>query len=243
MKSFQSQRQHEFQQVNSRIYRYKQELEKKNNPFQNFRLQNALKTSRVMADQLEKQERQIKTLEQRLQFLYQTAVQEIDREIQKYLLVKKKAVIKKKSSSLGFETIQELEKEKADYYNRLKTIKVIDAEWKNLHVEPGDTPQRIQMKMAILQDKLANLERTIRQQKARLEELKKDRKVYREMLSFYTDLKLAIDDEQEFFDRNRVDELQDRVDGIDTKIRELEQHINETGADADTLKNKIKIFR
>ncbi|NOY60164.1 MAG: hypothetical protein GXO75_14715, partial [Calditrichaeota bacterium] len=193
--------------------------------------------------QLEKQERQINTLEQRLQFLYQTAVQEIDREIQKYLLVKKKAVIKKKSSSLGFETIQKLEKEKADYYNRLKTIKVIDEEWKNLHVEAGDTPKRIQMKMAILQDKLASLERTIRQQKARLEELKKDRKVYQEMLSFYTDLKLAIDDEQEFFDRNRVDELQDRVDGIDTKIRELEQHINEMGADADTLKNKIEIFR
>ena len=242
LQSTQSQMQREFQQINAQIYRYKQD-KGSGNPIKNYRLQNALKTSRSMADQLEKNTSQIKSLENELQHLYRMAIQQIDRKIQNNLANSKNAFVQTKRPSLRFETIQKLEKEKADYYNRLKTINVIDEDWKNLRLEPDDTPQRIQMKTAILQDKLANSELIIQQQKVRLQELEKDRKVYQEMLGFYTDLKLAVDDEQEFFDRNRVEELQDQIDGIDKKIKELRQEIYETTANADTLKNKVKIFQ
>lgn len=242
LESIQSQLEREFQQVNARIYHYKQDSTN-GNPLKNYRLQSALKTSHKMADQIEKHEMQIKSLEKKLQYLYQTSIQQIDREIQKNLTNSKKAFDQKKNSSIKFKTIQKLEKEKADYYDRLKAIKIIDEDWKNLRLEPGDTSQRIQLKTAILQDKRTSLELSIQQQNVRLEELKKDRKVYQEMLGFYADLKLAIDDEQEFFDRNRIDELKDRVDDIDTKIRELEQDIYEMNADAESLKIKIELFR
>ncbi len=240
LKSMQLHRQDEFQSINAKIYRYKEN--KGSNPLKDYRLQNELKKSRKMADQIEKNKIQINSLENELQHLYQVAIKQIDRKIQNNLANSKNALNQTKKPS-DFETIQNLEKEKADYYNRLKAINDVDEDWKKLRIEPGDTRQRIQMKTAILQDKLANIELVIQQRKQRLQELDKDRQVYQEMMGFYVDLKLAVDEEQEFFDRNRVDELQDQIDSIDKKRKELRQEIHKMSANADTLKNKVVIFK
>ena len=112
LQSNQSQLQRKFQQVNARIYHYKQ-ASTSSNPIKNYRLQNALKASRKMADQIENNARQIKLIEKKLQHLYQTAIQQIDREIQNNLASSQNAFDQKKSGSIGFKAIQKLEDRKS----------------------------------------------------------------------------------------------------------------------------------
>jgi len=139
--------------------------------------------------------------------------------------------------------IQKLGKEKLSYLNLLQSIQISKEEWQSLEIEPGDTPQRIEMKIAILNDKLNKLERSISQEEEKLEELKKDRKVHEEMLDFYIELSRSVEDEQDIFDRNRIDEVKDHLENLSIKIREMENRIIEMKVNEVNLKKKIEKFK
>jgi hypothetical protein len=227
----------EFKRINEQIYQLKKESENRTQPLQQFRLQNALKSSRKIADGIAELDRCSQQMKTQLQKHYQGMIKAIDVEVQKRM---------DQNTPLNrpnMQFIPKLGKEKLSYLNLLQSIQISKEEWQSLEIEPGDTPQRIEMKIAILNDKLNKLERSISQEEEKLEELKKDRKVHEEMLDFYIELSRSVEDEQEIFDRNRLDEAKDHLENLSIKIREMENRIIEMKVNEVNLKKKIEKFK
>ncbi len=228
-----SQKLQNFKRVNDQIYKLKQEP---NQPLLQFRLQNALKSSREIADFISELDRHSQKNKTRLQIMYHEIIKQIDDEIQKRM--------NEKSSPNRIEMsgIQKLRKEKLFYMNMLQTLHIDEQEWLEIKIDPDDTPERIRMKTMILKDKLAKLERYIAQENEKLVEFKKEQKVQNEMLNFYQELSRSVEDEQEIFDRNRIEEVKDNLENIATKVRELEIEILNMKVSSVNLKEKIKQF-
>jgi len=227
----------EFKRINEQIYQWKKESENRTQPLLQLRLQNALKSSREIADRIAELDRRSQTMKTLLQKFYQEMISAIDLEVQKRMDQNAPP------NRANLEVIQKLGKEKLSYLNLLQSIQISKEEWQSLELEPGETPQRIAMKIAILNDKLNKLERSIKQEEQKLEELKKDRKVHEEMLGFYVELSRSVEDEQEIFDRSRLDEVKDHLENLLIKMKELENHIVEMKVSEVNLKEKIIRFK
>lgn len=233
----------EFQKINVKIYNDKKKLEKGANPLLRFRLNAKLKSSQEIANTIEVLDKNIQSLQMRLQQQYKAIILVIDKQVENRLEFIRENKEKKGKINLELEQIRKLEKEKIVYTNQLQEIQVGRATWQNIKIEKNDSPQRIKMKLAILQDKLQNLERFILREKKRQIDLKRDRKVYDEMYGFYKELSRSIDDEMEFVDRNRIDELKDRVENISDKIHQSEVKLDEMKTNKIALEKKIRQFQ
>jgi len=225
----------EFKQINEQIYKYKEEP---NQPLIQFRLQNALKASREIADRIATIDRKSQDIKSQLQNLFQEIIKTIDAEIQGRITNSKPGSPNRDDMSI----IQNLGKEKLRYLDQLQSIVINEDEWQQLEIEPDDTPQRIRMKFTILNDKLEKIERSISQEEVKLEELIKDSKVHKEMIGFYIELSRAVEDEQEIFDRNRLDELRDHLETLTIKITDMEHKIIAMKVDVVNIKKKIEQF-
>lgn len=227
----------EFKHINEQIYRLKNESVNRSQPLLQIRLQNALKSSREIADRISGTDLNIRKTKTLLQKLYQEMIYAIDIEIGKRL---EQSVLPNRSN---LEVIQKLGEEKLTYLNGLQSIKISEEEWQNLEIDPDDTPQRIEMKTAILSDKLKRLERSIELEEHKLGELIKDHKVQQEMLSFYYDLSRSVEDEQEIFDRNRLDEVKELLENLSVIISEMENSILAMKVSEMNLHAKIERFK
>ena len=232
----------EFQRKNIQIYQYKKRLLKENNPFLEYRLKQLLKNSQELANKLEKMQQTIRHLQSILQMEYRNLIEAINTDIQKHLnsLNKTKKGLPHYFSEL--DSIQSLEKEKNKFTNKLHGLPTQDTDWQKITIEPQDTPDKIQTKLAILQDKLLQFDKILREENQNLEQLKKDLSIYKEMLTFYLDLNQTIDEEREYFDRNRMDELRDWIDATDSKIEKTDRHIQKLTNDRKKLQIKIRYF-
>ncbi len=231
-----------FEKINQKIYDDKKTLEKHGNFLVEFRLRNQLKKSREIADRIAIKESQIESVKSQLQYLYQKMIGQLNAIIQKRLKNTTGDFKPGKDISSELKTIQELEKEKSEYYDRLQAFEIDDNSWQKIEIEPGDGPDRIRMKISILQDKLRRLQHSIEQEGQRLKELKNDRSVYEEMQSFYTELNQSIEAEQDFFDRDRVDELKDRVDEISSEIRQQQDRLSIMKENEKAIRKKVERF-
>lgn len=232
----------EFNTLNLEIYEFKQALEKNNNPITQLRLSNALKSSRQFADRLELLIRRIRALEIRLQDLYRRAINAIDREIRVLLSRSGNPGDRRGMAPAAIQQLQTLEQDKTYFSGLLQNNDQKNTPWKQLSIDPGDSPQRIRMKTAILQDHMTRLEKSLKTILDRKKELQKDQKIYGEMLNFYLELNQAVDDEQEFFDRNRIDEQKDRLETLNQQIIDLDGEIGKIRADIELLNSKLRLF-
>ncbi len=233
----------EFQKINVKIYNDKKKMKMGGNPLLRFRLNAKLKSSREITNTIEILDKKIQSLQMRLQQKYKAIIPAIDKQVENRLEFIRENKAKKEKINPELEQIRKLEKEKIVYTNQLQEIQVGKATWQNIKIEKNDSRQRIKMKLVILQDKLQNLGRFILQEKKRQIDLKRDRKVYDEMYGFYKELSRSIDDEMEFVDRNRIDELKDRVENISDKIHQSEMKLKGMKTNKIALEKIIRQFQ
>ncbi len=230
-----------FNAVNKNIYRYQKDLEANNNPLIRLRLDGALRSARDIGDRLERLNQIRRAFKQRLNVLYAEAISAIDKEIE-LLTAENHDSQSAKFQRKNFERIASLEAEKSAFHQLLSKKPVQVADWRLLKIEENDSPRRIRLKKSILEDQLRKLLQQIDDHDIRQKAIAKDQKLYQEMLEFYTELNQGIDDEQEFFDRNRLDELNDRLDVLGNEMKTLDEKIALLDRDVELLREKLGNF-
>jgi DNA repair exonuclease SbcCD ATPase subunit len=232
----------EFTSMNVKIYEYKAEQNNGVNPFSHLRMQNALKTSHQLADSLDSINKQLRESKSKLQQVYSTAIQKIEEKIQHELSLAKDNSQNRSQQKKQLNDIRKLENEKADYAARLQTLKVDEGGWEKIEIEPEDNRRRLKLKAALLEDFLRNLTQSVRSLESELEKNRSDRKTYMELRDFYKELAESLDDDQDIFDRNRVEELRDKLEALDREFGRLKQQMNVLNRDITILKAKIELF-
>ena len=230
-----------FDALNNTIYQSQKELETNNNPLVRLRLDRALRAARDLGDTLENLNKTLHRQEAKLQLLYEDAINTINEEIEK-LVRDTSANRSPEVKRIKFEKIAALEMDKSVYQEQVANKQPRQTGWRSLEVQNSDSPRRIRLKKAILEEQLQTTQQQIADYRQRQVFIEKDQKLYQEMLDFYTELNQGIDDEQEFFDRNRLDELNDRLDLLATEKKTLEDTIGLLEQDMALLREKLGSF-
>ena len=233
----------EFNTINVRIYKYKAEQNIGVNPFSRLRMQNALKTSHQLADSLESTGRKLRVSTSRLQDAYSAAIQQIEIEIQQELSLMKSNLQDKHQRKNRLTLIRNLENEKVDYAARLQTMKVDEKGWEKILIQSEDTLRRLKLKAALLEDFLTNLRQSYNSLERDINKNLNDQSTYGELLDFYKELDESFDDDQDIFDRNRIEELQDKIENLDGEYGRLKNRMSILGRDILVLRAKIERFR
>ncbi len=231
-----------FQMINQQVSELKQALATSNNPLTRLNLNNRLKTSRQMADSLAENNVRIRNVKIHLQRLYNQILVMLDQEIER-LLASRKAM--PNDSQLKNRIVRELEaldRKKERYRQLLESETGSRPEWQSLQIEASDTPQRISLKINVLRDQRIRFLSDSLVLEQQLQTLLKDRNIYRELLAFYGELSTSVEDEQEFFDRNRIDEIKDRLDTLSDEILTLKSRKKKIITDMILLNEKIQEF-
>lgn len=206
-------------------------------------MQNALKTSHQLADSIDSTSRALREKKSRLQQAYAAAIQEIELEIQRQLRLVKLAPLDKRQRKIRLTLVKNLENEKAGYAARLQTMKIDEKGWEKILIEPGDRLRRLKLKTALLEDFLQNLNRSFNALKKDIQKKLSDRKTYEELLDFYKELDESLDDDQDIFDRNRIDELEDKLEDLDRENARLRHRVTALNQDITILNAKIERFK
>jgi hypothetical protein len=224
-----------FKEVNDRIFSYKS-ADGDGNPLQQLRLQDALKTSHELADHLEAAEKQRLEAQRQLRAAYAAMGPLIDTEIRNLI---------RRSGSHKDELalIQKLEQEKAVYAARLRTAPAEEKDWEKIKLAPEDTPQRVKLKTALLEDYRRKLVERRSAAQNELEKRKSERTTYIELQDFYRDLEQSIDDDRELIDSSRPDELRDKIESLADTIKEISNQVENLSLDIDVIKAKIEDFK
>ena len=232
----------EFNSVNERIYKYKTEQNAGVNPFLNLRMQNALKTSHQFADSLDSINQQLRDSKSKLQQAFSEAIKLIEAKIQEHLTIAKQESQNRNLQKKQLNLIKKLENEKTDYTASLQTMEIDEKGWERIAIEAGDNLRRLKLKAALLEDFLNNLNQSIRTLESEREKNRGDRKTYTQLLDFYKELDESLDDDQDIFDRNRLEELRDKISNLDTEYARLKRQMSVLSRDVSVLKAKIELF-
>jgi len=233
----------EFNSINEKIYEYKADQNSGANPFSNLRMQNALKTSHELADSIDSINKQLRESKSKLQNACSAAIQQIELEIQHELEFIKLSPLDKRQRKNRLALVKNLENEKADYAARLQTIKVDEKGWEKIIIQPEDNLRRLQLKAALLEDFLSNLNQSVRFLESEIEKNRGDKKTYTELLDFYKELDESLDDDQDIFDRNRIEELRYKIEGLDGEFGRLKQQMSVLNRDITILKAVSERFK
>ena len=240
--SFITQLSQEFNTINAKIYEYKTVQTSGVASFSG-RLRNALKASHQLADTLDFVTRQIREDKSKLQNAYSAAIEHIERKIQGELTEVKRESRNRNEQKKRLNLIKHLEQEKAEYAGNLQKMQVDEKGWKKITIEAGDTLRRLKLKAALLEDFEKNLKQSIQTLESGSRKNRDDKKTYAELLDFYKELDESLDDDQDIFDKSRIEELRDKIENSDTEFAELKQQMKTLNRDIAILKAKIEHFK
>jgi len=232
----------QFNDINHRIYEYKAGGQA-GNIFSRNRMQNALKTSHLFADSLDALNGRLRDRNQRLQQAYSAAIRQIDLLIQGDLALVKTSPSLLAGSKKKLAEIKDLEREKSEYARRLQTLEVDEQGWKNIGIEEDDTVRRLRRKSALLEDFLRNAQRVLGYLDADILKRESDRKTYSELLDFYREMGESLDDDQDIFDRTRLEEIADKIENLDNETANIRERRRAVVADVVEIEAKLERFR
>lgn len=231
-----------FNAVNEKIYVYKTEQNAGTNPFSQLRMQDALKVSHLLADSLDSNTVKLRADALRLQHTLLIAQQQIDVEIQRQLDLAKQTPLNRSQQKEHIREIGKLEKEKAEYAAGLQTMNVEEEGWQKIVNQPQDTLRRLRLKLTLLQDFVVSLDQAIASAKEDIEKNRNDRKTYVNLLDFYKELDESLDD-QDIFDRNRIEEVRTKIENLDNEFVRLTQNATALNRDMTVLRAKVERFK
>ena len=232
-----------FNEINLQVYEYKADQNKGVSPIARLRGQNALKASHHLADSLDSVNKSLRAKKSALQRACVTAIHEIDLQIQHELIWIKGNPKDKRQRKARLTLIKDMENEKANYAARVQTTQVDEKGWEKITIEPEDTLRRLNLKTTLLEDFLTNLRQSLRALGRELATNAGDMKTYTELRDFYKELDESLDDDQDIFDRDRIEELQDKLDNLDSENRTLGKKQIVLNTDMAILIAKIDRFK
>lgn len=231
-----------FDLYNEDIYQLQKNLESDNNPLLNIRLDRALRSAREIGNNLVEHNETLRRYEAQLQALYRKCIQVIEQEVIK-LTAEKDGIKSIEAQRKHLEKIEALESEKSSFHQLLEKKPIKGIDWRSLVIEENDSPRRIRLKKAIMDEQLVKLSGQIIEHENRKKTIEKDVKLYQEMLEFYNELNQGIDDDQEFLDQNRIEELNDRLDDLTSELKVLEGETEVLNRDLIVLRQRLTKFR
>lgn len=232
----------EFNTINAKIYDYKAVQTSGAASFSR-RLRNALKASHQLADTLDFVNKQIREDKSKLQNVYSTAIEHIEQKIQNELTEAKRAFRKRNEQKKRLSRIKKLEHEKAEYAGSLQKMQIDEKGWEKIIIEAGDTLRRLKLKAALLEDFRTNLKQSIRTLESELKKNRGDKKTYTEILDFYKELDDSLDDDQDIFDRSRIEELHDKIENLDAEFTKLKRQKTILNRDVIILEAQVQSFK
>ncbi len=233
----------EFNKVNREIYKYKVEKRQGMNPLSRLQMQNALRISHQLADSIDATSQYLRKERLRLQQVYKAAIGQIQIAIGQEMSHVKLNGHDKNRSKRQLDYISDLEDEMTVYSNRLQKMQIDEKGWEKIRIESGDSIRRLKLKMALLEDFLKNLGNYSTILKTDNQKIQSERKTYLELLDFYKELEESLDDDQDIFDHNRLDELQEKIDNLDGESAKLKNQMAVLQQDIRHIKVKIGRFR
>jgi len=233
----------EFNKVNRKVYKYKAKKRQGMNPLSRLQMQNALRISHQLADSIDTTSQYLRKQKLRLQQVYKTAIRQIQIAIEQEMSSVKLNGPDKNRSKSQLNRIRELENEMTVYSSRLQKMQIDEKGWEKIRIEPGDSIRRLKLKLALLEDFLKNLENYSISLNTDNQKIQSERKTYQELLDFYTELEESLDDDQDIFDHNRLDELQEKIDNLDGESAKLKKQMAVLQQDIGYIKVKIGRFR
>jgi flagellar biosynthesis chaperone FliJ len=231
----------EFDKLNEGIYRLKTELLHSNNPLKKIELKNKLSKSSKIANQIKNIEVQIDKLNK-----------ETNKKRKKIISVLNHLInfeIKKfnstDSSKLKISIIKEVinYENKKQYYHKLsnESVQRID-ENPEININPNDNLDKINLKIDLIKDRLAFLKEERKYLQKKREELNSDLSVYVEMNDFMKDIRRNIDEEQEFYDRDRVEQIKLKIKKIKSELKKIEERLKTISVSDAYYKEKLIEF-
>ncbi|MFC1618813.1 hypothetical protein ACFL45_02605 [Candidatus Neomarinimicrobiota bacterium] len=233
----------DFEQLNDQIYRYKQKEQEGSGIWLNMQLKSALKTARKLADQIEAVEDSVKKVSDAQVSLYNRALPIIDRRIQANLEKVEAQTEEKETVAALMTMISSLSEERDQYMARLMVIGSDRWDWRSIQLSSEDDYNKIRLKTIILVDEYESLKKVLDNESTALETVIKHKTSYEDMLNLYRVLEEDMDEEQEYFDRHQIIEMQSRVSALAGDIIHREQEIHRMAEQLDSLTVKISVFR
>lgn len=231
-----------FDALNTEIFRQKKELETSSNPLIRLSLNGNLKASARLAAKLEKLQKQKLRIQRELLNAYRRVIAVIDSLVREKLPV----VHHQQNSRIqiaALNMISLLEKEKKVWQKKLAEMGPTETQKPLLEIEPGDTIERLQLKIQLLQDRIRQVDGDLKKLRKRRTGLQSDLQIYQEMLGFMDNLQQNIDPEQEYFDQERSDQLKDDVRNAKLKISGIDERLGQLSAQKEELENKLTQFK
>jgi len=230
-----------FDRINEEIYELKSDLKENDNIFSKFNLENLLKKATLYADSISKINTLIESLDADLTKNYEIIINELALLIEQEAGLLKNAKSSKEKVAI-LNKLHSLEKSKQIYQDLIGNVLPIERKTPPLIIEPDDSIERIKLKINIVKDKISQTQIEEKYLLQRKEELKSDRSIYEEMLSFIHDLKQDIDEEQEFYDQDRVDQLKSKIKKIELKISGIDERLIEIKNEEKNYDELLKKF-
>ncbi len=231
-----------FDALNAEIFRQKKELETSSNPLVRIRLSGNLKESASLAAKLEKLQKQKLRIRRELQSAYRRIITVTD-SVAKQKMQAVHTQQNSRSQIAALNMISLLEKEKKVWQKKLAESAPAESQKPLLEIEPGDTMERLQLKIQLLQDRIRQVDGDLKKLHKRRAELQSDLQIYEEMLSFMDNLQQNIDPEQEYFDQERSDQLKDDVRNAKLKISGIDERLKQLLRQKTELENKLQQFK
>lgn len=233
--------QNRFIKLNKEIYQLKTVLRTGENPIKRIKLESELKESSKYADQIKQINIRIEELNNKLKGNYKEIIKEINHQIN--MEIKKfnstnisslKTIIIKKVNSY--------EEEKQRYYKILNEEIPSVVEDSSIVINSNDNLERLDLKIDLIKDRLTFLEEEKKYLLKKKEELTSDFLIYKEMSDFMNDLRRNIDEEQEFYDPDRTEQINLRMKEIKNRITSDEKRLNDITKSKLYYQQKLKIF-
>ncbi len=229
-----------FKSINNKIYEIK--LKNTGNLLNNIKLSQYLKESNLYADSIETINSLVNRILLSLNNKYNSVITILNGMILTEQEKFKKETVAQKKIDI-FNNIQDMEKEKQKFLDKLNinTTKInIETP---VEIEAGDSFESVKLKIDILYDRINYIDKERNRLSESQNELKSEILIYQDMLDFLAELRLNIDEEQDFYDRDRVNQLRYQIRDIKSELSDNEIKLKNMGVEKNKCLYKIDKFK
>lgn len=230
-----------FKAVNKKITLLKKELKNKFNPLKKIELNDNLKKSNSLANQIDSINNRRLTLNKKLNDLYKILVELLNSNLNAKLKILKQINDLSKKIEI-IKQINSMEQQKKQLNNLIQKKTVFNTKKLNLVIEPDDDFVRIQLKTDIIKDKINSLKKVENELNITKKELNSDLSIYKEMLDFIKDIRRDIDEEQEIYGQDKIDQFNMYISKTNEKLNNIKKSIASVKINIKKYSEKLKLF-
>ena len=228
-----------FNQINDKIYAIK--LQNTGNLINNIKLNQYLKESNLYADSIDAINSLINNTLSSLNNKYHSVIKILDGVILIEQEKFKKATNSKWKIDI-FSTIQNMDKERQKYLDKLNNNSTKMNIVTPLNIEPKDSFESVKLKIDILNDRIRFMDEEHYKLLERQNDLKSELSIYQDMLDFLAELRLNVDEEQDLYDRDQVNQLHYHIREINNELSDISVKLKNIAVEKNKSLDKLDKF-